>query len=154
MRRTPSRLGSLQRWSYRGQWLFGGADVKGADPLAGARIKFEVWHEKEVGFLLPKVWITVCGLRKELCEFLELWTVGSMIELTQIVDMETTRKTDFRCILVDVRNPSLILEHLDVVIGGHYLELDFEVEKRGFDGNGEELNWNGMEVVGSRVERV
>jgi hypothetical protein len=77
-----------------------------------------------------------------------------MLGLTQIVDMETTRKNDFRCILVDVRNPSLILEHLDVVIGGHYLELDFEVEKRGFDGNGEELNWNGMEVVGSRVERV
>jgi hypothetical protein len=42
MRRTPSRLGSLQRWSYRGQLLFGGADVKGANPLAGARIKFEV----------------------------------------------------------------------------------------------------------------
>jgi hypothetical protein len=40
---------------------FGGADIKGANAPTGARIKFEVWHEKEAGFLLPKVWIRVLG---------------------------------------------------------------------------------------------
>jgi hypothetical protein len=38
----------------------------------GARLKFELWQEKKVNFLLPKVWVRVFGLRKELYEFLEL----------------------------------------------------------------------------------
>jgi hypothetical protein len=33
---------------------------------------------------------------------------------------------------VAVLNPDLILTQLDVVIGDHYFELEFEVEKRGF----------------------
>jgi hypothetical protein len=73
---------------------FGGADIKGEGVLAGARLKFELWQEKEVGFLLPKVWVGVFGLRKELYEFLELWAIGSMLGSTQIVDMETTRKSN------------------------------------------------------------
>jgi hypothetical protein len=84
-----------------------------------------------VGFLLPKVWIRVYGLRRELCEFLDLWAVGSMLGSTQIVDMETTRKSDFGRVLVAVLNPGLILTQLDVVIGDHYFELEFEVERRG-----------------------
>jgi hypothetical protein len=52
---------------------FGGADVKGAGIPDGVRIKFEMWHEKEVGFLLPKVWVRIGGLRKNIREFLELW---------------------------------------------------------------------------------
>jgi hypothetical protein len=82
------------------------------------------------------------GLRKELCEFLEVWVVGSMLGSTQIVDMETTRKSDFVRILVGVHNPSLIPEHLDVVIGDHYFELDSEVEKMGIDENGEEAEFD------------
>jgi hypothetical protein len=41
-------------------------------------------------------------------------------------------------VLVAVLNPGLIPMQLDVVIGDHYFELEFEVEKRGFHGNGEE----------------
>jgi hypothetical protein len=67
-----------------------------------------------------------------------------MLGSTQIVDMETTRKSGFGRILVAVINPSLIPEQLDVVIGDHYFELEFEVEKMGFDGNGEEaeVEWH------------
>jgi hypothetical protein len=110
----------------------------------GARMKFELWKEKEAGFLLPNVWVRVYGLRKELYKFQELWVVGSMLGSTQIVDMETTRKSEFGRILVVVLNPSLILEQMDVVIGEHYFELKFEVEKMGFDEKGEEaeVEWH------------
>jgi hypothetical protein len=63
-----------------------------------------------VGYLLSKVWIRVFELRKELYEFLELWVVGSMLGSTQIVDMETTRKSDFGRNLVAVLSLSLIPE--------------------------------------------
>jgi hypothetical protein len=62
-----------------------------------------------------------------------------MLGSTQIVDMETTRKSDFGRVFVAVLNPGLIPTQLDVVIGDHYFELEFEVEKRGFDENGEEV---------------
>jgi hypothetical protein len=48
---------------------FGGADAKGVDIPAGVRIRFDMWHEKETGYLLPKVWVRVYGIRKELREF-------------------------------------------------------------------------------------
>jgi hypothetical protein len=104
-------------------------------------LRFEFWLEKEVSFLLPKVWVRVFGLRKERCVFMELWAVGSMLGSTQIMDMESTRKSDFGHILVAVLNPSLIPEQLDGVIGDHYFELDFEVEKVAFDENGEEAEF-------------
>jgi hypothetical protein len=135
----PSRM-ELQR-----AVAFGGADIKGANIPVGARIKFEVWQEKETGFLLPKVWVKVYGMRKELREFLELWAVGTMLGSTQVVDMEATRKNNYGRILVAVLNPSLIPDKLDVVIADHYFELEFEVEKWGFDENGEEaaFEWSG-----------
>jgi hypothetical protein len=104
-----------------------------------------MWNEKEAGFLLPKVWVRIGGLRKELREFLELWAIGSLLGSTQMVDMETTRKNDFGRVLVAVLNPALIPSNLDVVIGDHYFELEFEVEKMGFDENGEEaaMEWSG-----------
>jgi hypothetical protein len=34
---------------------FGGADIRGEGVPAGVRLRFEVWQEQEVGFLLPKV---------------------------------------------------------------------------------------------------
>jgi hypothetical protein len=125
---------------------FGGADIKGTCVSAGARIKFDEWHEKEIGFLLPKVWVRVFGMRRELREFLELWAVRTMLGSTQIVDMETTRKNNFGRVLVAVLNPSLIPKELDVVIADHYFELQFEVEKWGFDENGEEVavEWTGV----------
>jgi hypothetical protein len=45
---------------------------------------------------------------------------------------------------VVVINSSLIPEQLDVVIGDHYFELEFEVEKMVFDENEEEteVEWH------------
>ena len=73
-----------------------------------------------------------------------------MLGSTQTLDMESTRKNDFGRIQVAVLNPMLIPSHMDVVIGDHYFELDFEVEKLGLDENGEEVevDWNGGEDGG------
>jgi hypothetical protein len=64
--------------------------------------------------------------------------------------METTRKNEFARILVAVLDPKLIPRKLDVVIGDHYFDLEFEVEKRGFDENGEEVDveWDGGDGEG------
>ncbi|PUZ44541.1 hypothetical protein GQ55_8G111200 [Panicum hallii var. hallii] len=112
---------------------FGGADVKEAG-LQGLRLQFDVWVEKEEGFLLPKVWVRVYGIRKALREFMNLWAVGSMLGSTQTIQ-------------VAVLNPMLIPAHLDVVIGDHHFELEFEVERLGLDENGEEMEvtWRGGE---------
>lgn len=124
---------------------YGGADVKEEGAALGIRLQFEEWHDKMEGYLLPKVWVRVSGIREPLRDFLTLWAVGSMLGSTQIGDMETTRKMDFGRIFVAVLNPKLIPAHLDVVIGDHYFELDFEVDKRGLDENGEEVDveWKG-----------
>jgi hypothetical protein len=101
--------------------------------------KFDSWVEVKEGFLLPKVWVRVFGMRKELREFLDLWAIGSLLGSTQTVDMETTRKDNFARIMVAVLNPKLIPPHLDVVTGDHYFELEFEVENLGTDESGEEV---------------
>ena len=80
-------------------------------------MQFEEWQEKEEGFLLPKVWVRVRCIRKPLREFPILWAVGSLLGVTQTVDMETTRKNEFGRILVAVLDPKLIPRMLDVVIG-------------------------------------
>ncbi|RLN35020.1 uncharacterized protein C2845_PM03G23410 [Panicum miliaceum] len=132
---------------------FGGANVKEVS-IQGLRLQFDVWVEKEEGFLLPKVWVRVYGLRKSLREFMNLWAAGSMLGSTQTVDMESTRKNEFGRIQVAVLNPMLIPARLDVVIGDHYFELDFEVEKLGVDENGEEIevDWKGGEGDGEEEE--
>ena len=56
-----------------------------------------------------------------------------------MVDMETIRKNDFGRIQVAVLNPNHIPAHLDIVIGDHYFELEFEVEKIGVDENRYEM---------------
>jgi len=129
---------------------YGGADAKGEGVPAGTRLQFEEWQEKEEAFLLPKVWVRVRCIRQPLHEFLILWAVGSLLGSTQTVDMETTRKNKFGRILVAVLGPKLIPRKLDVVIGDHYFDLEFEVEKRGFDENGEEadVEWDGGEDEG------
>lgn len=118
---------------------YGGADVKENGVLTGARLKFEEWNEKEEGFLLPKVWVRVFGLRKKLREYLNIWAVGSLLGATQTMDMKMTRKNDFGRIFVAVLNPRIIPKNLDVVIGDHFFELEIEVEKMGFDENGKEV---------------
>lgn len=90
--------------------------------------------------MLPKVRVRVMGFRKPLREFLNLWAVGSLLDPTQTVDMENTRKNDFGWIYVTVLDPKLISRKLDVVIGDHYFELEFEDEKKGFDESGKEVD--------------
>lgn len=141
--RFPSKI-DLQR-----AIAFGGADVKEDGVSSGVRMNFEIWHEKQEGYLLPKVWVRVFGIREDLKEFLELWAVGSMLGSTQTVDMHMTRKNNLGSVFVAVLNPLLIPAKLDVVIGDHYfeLELEFEVERVGLgvDENGEEavFDWTG-----------
>lgn len=132
---------------------FGGADVKERG-FQGVRLRFDVWVEKEEGFLLPKVWVRVYGIRKVLREFMNLWAVGSMLGSTQTIDMEATRKNEFGRIQEAVLNPMLIPSQLDVVIGDHYFELEFDVEKVGLDENGEEMEvaWKGGEDGGEGEE--
>lgn len=121
---------------------FGGADVRDKDVPSGVRLQFDEWHEEEEGYLLPKVWIRVTGIRKKLREFLNLWAIGSMLGSTQTVDMETTRKSNFGRILVAVLDPKLLPPKLDTVIGDHYFDLKFELEPVGFDDNGDEVIFN------------
>jgi hypothetical protein len=121
---------------------YGGTDVRENGVSTGLRLEFEEWHGKEEGFLLPKVWIRVYGIRKNLREFLNLWAIGSMVGSTQTVDMKTTRKNNFGRILVAVLDPNLVPAKLDVVIGDHYFELRFVKEQTGFDENGDEVEMN------------
>jgi hypothetical protein len=121
---------------------YGGTNVRENGVSTGLRPEFEEWHGKEEGFLLPKVWIRVYGIRKKLREFLNLWAIGSMVGSTQTVDMKTTRKNNFGRILVAVLDPNLVPTKLDVVIGDHYFELRFEKEQVGFDENGDEVELN------------
>ncbi|KAJ1297426.1 hypothetical protein BS78_01G375300, partial [Paspalum vaginatum] len=118
---------------------FGGADVKLEGVSVGIRLQFSEWTEKEEGYLLPKVWVRVFGIRQKLRELLNMWAVGSMLGSTQSVDMEMTRKNNFGRIFITVLNPRLIPTHLYVVIGDHYFELSFEVEKIGIDEYGDEV---------------
>jgi len=140
----PSKAELLRSIAY------GGVDAKGEGVPHGTRLHFEEWQEKEDGFLLSKVWVRVTSMRESLREFLILWPVGSLLGSTQTVDMETTRKSDFGQVFVAVLDPKLIPRRLDVVIGDHYFELVFEVEKRGFDESGEEVDifWEGGEGEG------
>lgn len=130
----PSKAELLRSIAY------GGADAKGEGVPHGTRLHFDEWQEKEDGFLLSKVWVRVTSMRESLREFLILWAVGSLLGSTQTVDMETTRKSDFGQVFVAVLDPKLIPRRLDVVVGDHYFELVFEVEKRGFDESGEEVD--------------
>ena len=59
----PSKAELLRSIAY------GGADAKGEGVPDGIRMQFEEWHEKEEGFLLPKVWVRVRCIRKPFCEF-------------------------------------------------------------------------------------
>lgn len=133
MAQFPSKV-ELQR-----AIAFGGADVKMVGVSVGIRLQFAKWSEKEEGYLLPKVWVRVYGLRKKLREFINLWAVGSLLGSTQTVDMEMTRKNNFGRICIAVLNPKLIPSQLKVVIGDHYFELRFEIENIGMNDSGDEI---------------
>lgn len=121
---------------------YGSMDIRENGVSTGVRLEFEEWHDKDEGFLLPKVWVRVSGIRKALREYLNLWAVGSILGSTQVVDMKTTRKNDFGRICVAVLDPKLLPKELDVVIGDRYFELKFVIEKKGVDENGDEIEWD------------
>lgn len=85
------------------------------------------------------MWIWVTELRKKLWEFLNFWAIGTLFGSTQTVDMETTHKSSFGRIFVAVLDPKLLPPKLNVIIGDHYFELKFEIESKGFDENGDEV---------------
>jgi hypothetical protein len=60
------------------------------------------------------------------------------------------KRNKFGRILVAMLGPRLTPRVLDVVIGDHYFDLEFKVEKRGFDENGDEVDveWDGGEGEG------
>lgn len=78
---------------------------------------------------------------KKFREYLNLWAIGTILVSTQMVDMKTTRKSNYGRIFVAVLDPKLLPSQLDVVIGDHYFELKFEVERVGCDEHGDEVEW-------------
>ncbi|CAN6374457.1 unnamed protein product, partial [Urochloa humidicola] len=50
-------------------------------------------------------------------------------------------------VFIAVLNPLLIPAKLDVVVGDHYFELEFEVERKGVDENGEEAEFNWVGII-------
>uniref|UniRef100_K3YN77 CCHC-type domain-containing protein n=1 Tax=Setaria italica TaxID=4555 RepID=K3YN77_SETIT len=68
---------------------------------------------KEYKYEIPKVWIQVRGLSKELREFPIIWAVGSILGVTK---------------MVAVLDPELIPDLVEVVIGDFVYELQFRVE--------------------------
>jgi hypothetical protein len=83
--------------------------------------------------VLPKVWVQFDGLSKELCDFLIIWAVGSILGITKDVDMVFTRK--YEVCRLQVLDPNLIPQFVDVVIGESLYSLWFKVET---NGDGEE----------------
>lgn len=59
-----------------------------------------------------------------------------------MIDMKSARKNDFGRVLVAVLNPKMLPTNLDVVIGDHYFEIKFEVERVGVDDNGDDIEWD------------
>jgi hypothetical protein len=58
---------------------------------ANLKIKEKMIYNKAVK-VMPKVWVQFNGLTKELCYFLIIWAVGSILGITKDVDMVFTRK--------------------------------------------------------------
>jgi hypothetical protein len=79
--------------------------------------------------VLPKVWVQFVGLPKDLCDFLIIWAVGSILGITKDVDMVFMRKHDICHMRVLVLDPNLIPQFVDVVIGDGLYTLQFMSRK-------------------------
>jgi hypothetical protein len=92
---------------------------------------------------LPRVWIRIYRLPKKLREFSVLWALGSMLGVTQSVDMITSSKKEYGHVEVAVLNTDLLPNSIDtVVISDRLFSLPIQAE--GLEAN-EEHN-NQMEV--------
>jgi hypothetical protein len=83
---------------------------------AKLKIEEKMIYNKAVK-VLPKVWVQFNGLPKELCDFLIIWAVGSILGITKNVDMVFTRKHEICRLQVLVLDPNLIPQFVEVVIG-------------------------------------
>jgi len=86
---------------------------------------------EECKYEIPKSWIQFRGLSKELRKFPIIWAIGSILGVTQNVDMKFTKANGRPRIRVAVLNPDLIPKFIDVVIGDYVYELQFRVEEGG-----------------------
>jgi hypothetical protein len=67
-------------------------------------------------------------LPSELRDFLTIWVVGTILGVTEDVDMIFMRQNNRARMQVLVLDPSLIPTSVDVVIGDNIYELHFKVE--------------------------
>lgn len=80
---------------------------------------------------MTKIWVQFTGLPKELRECSVIKVVGSMLGISNEVDMVFTRKFDRARMQVAVLDPNLIPQFIHVVIGDYLYELKFKVEVAG-----------------------
>jgi hypothetical protein len=76
--------------------------------------------------VLPKVWVQFDELPKELCDFLIIWPMGSILGITKDVDMVFTHKYEVCRLQVLVLDPNLIPQFVDVVIGESYTHFSLK----------------------------
>ncbi|PWZ46274.1 hypothetical protein Zm00014a_005638 [Zea mays] len=93
------------------------------------------WREdgegEEIKYEMTKIWVQFTGLPKELRECSVIKEVGSMLGISNEVDMVFTRKFDRARMQVAVLDPNLIPQFIHVVIGDYLYELKFKVEVAG-----------------------
>ncbi|TVU40757.1 hypothetical protein EJB05_14233, partial [Eragrostis curvula] len=90
--------------------------------------------------VMPKIWVQITGLPKELMDFLIIWAIGAILGVTKDVDMGFTRKHDICRMQVLVLDPNLIPQFVDVVIGDYLYELQFMVEENVDEDNPEPMD--------------
>jgi hypothetical protein len=61
----------------------------------GVNLIFEEWWPDEEGQQLPRGWIRIYWLPKQLREFSVLWALGSMLGAIQSVDMISSLRNDY-----------------------------------------------------------
>src|SRR5438132_14093748 len=77
--------------------------------------KFDEWTEKIQHLqFLQKVWINVYGVPFEIRNYLSLWTVGSILCATQMVDMVSTRITCVVRLMVGVTDATHIPRSINI----------------------------------------
>ncbi|KQK17234.1 hypothetical protein BRADI_1g33171v3, partial [Brachypodium distachyon] len=81
-------------------------------------LEFSEWNPDEVppAFHLHTIWVNVKGVPPSLKHFLGMWAVGSVIGVTEAVDMLCFRKRGIIRILVTVLDPTLFPVEVDVAV--------------------------------------
>jgi hypothetical protein len=108
----------------------------------GVNLIFEEWWPDEEGQQLPRGWIRIYWLPKQLREFSLLWALGSMLGAIQSVDMISSLRNDYGRVEVDVLSVLLPNNIDSVVIDDRLYTLPIYVEGR----DEVEIHVNHMEV--------